>query len=174
MDQNVRTTIGIIFVAMLAGGACVGQTKNALDLSKTAVILPFESEVKKASGLPDATRTAIIQFLKDESMFAAVLTPDEAKEKDKTTLIEFSAKLIDFASGNMATRIVVGLGAGRAHAGFDFTAKDAATGNVLWEKTIKEKASFWSNSASSVAQRMELPEKIAKTFVKEINKAKAR
>jgi hypothetical protein len=72
----------------------------------------------------------------------------------------------------MATRALIGLGAGRAHAGFNFVVKESATGKVLWQKTIKETASFWSNSASSAAQRSELPEKVAKTFVEELQKAK--
>jgi len=69
-------------------------------------------------------------------------------------------------------RGIVGFGAGRAHAGFAFTVKDSKTGKVLWKKTIKETASFWSNSASSSAQRSELPEKVAKSFVEELQKAK--
>ena len=81
---------------------------------------------------------------------------------------------MDFAPGNMAARAIVGLGSGRAHAGFEFIVKDAQTGTALWQKTIKETASFWSNSASSAAQRLELPEKIAKTLVKELKKAQAK
>jgi hypothetical protein len=162
-------------LTVVSGTICVGQrATNQIDLSKSAVILPFESSVKGAPGLPEATRTAVILFMKDEGMFSAVLTPEEAKDKDRTALVDISAKLVDFAPGNEAARLLVGLGSGRAHAGFDFTAKDSATGNVLWQKHIKETASFWSNSASSVAQRAELPEKVAKSLVKELNEAKAK
>ena len=124
--------------------------------------------------MPEATRTAVIQFLKDDNLFAAVVSPEDAKGRDKGSLLEIEAKLVDFAAGNMATRAVVGMGSGRAHAGFDFNLKDSATGATLWRGTIKEKASFWSNSASSVAQRAELPEKIAKALVKELTKAKGK
>ena len=173
MRQRESSAITIIILAVLCGTECNGQQKkDKLDRSKTVVILPFESTVTKASGLADATRTAVIQFLTDEKMFAAILTPEAARDKDRGSVLEIGAKLVDFGAGNMATRMVVGLGSGRAHAGFDFTVKDAATGNVLWQKTIKEKASFWSNSASSVAQRLELPEKLAKSFLRELNNAK--
>lgn len=158
----------------------VGPTKtsgsssgNALaDLSRAALVLPFGSSVAgaDAAGLPDATRTAVVHIMKDNRMFTALLNPEEAV--GKKTLVEISAELVDFAPGNIAARIVVGLGTGRAHAGFNFVVKDSATGKVLWKKTIKETASFWSNSASSSAQRLELPEKVAKSFVEELQKAK--
>ena len=164
----------VLLTLALAAAANGQQIKNKIDTSKSAVILPFETSVKGAVGLPDATRTAVIQFLKDEGLFSALLTPEEAKDKDKAALVEISAKLVDFAAGNMATRAIVGLGAGRAHAGFDFTVKDAATGTILWQGQIKETASFWSNAASSVSQRAELPEKIAKSLLKELKKAKVK
>ena len=106
-------------------------------------------------------------------MFAGVLAPEEVNDKDKSMLLELSATLSDFAPGNMATRVMVGLGSGRAHAGFDFTLKDSA-GRTVWQRRIKETASFWSNSASSAAQRQELPEKVAKALVKELEKARTK
>ena len=142
------------------------------DLSHAAIILPFDSSVNgaEAAGLPDATRTAVIQVLENSRMFSAVVTPEEAL--GRTARTEITATLVDFAPGNVATRIIVGLGTGRAHAGFNFSVKDTATGKVVWKKTVKETASFWSNSASSSAQRQELPEKVAKAFVEELKKAK--
>ena len=89
-------------------------------------------------------------------------------------MVEIDATLVDFAPGNMAARAIVGMGNGRAHAGFEFTVKDSATGNAIWQGRIKETASFWSNAASSVSQRAELPEKVAKSLVKELKKSKAR
>jgi hypothetical protein len=144
-----------------------------LDLSRSALILPFGSSVNDpdAAGLPDITRALTIQILKYNRTFSALLTPEEAT--GKSTTVEISAELVDFAPGNMAARFALGgLGAGRAHAGFNFTVKECATGKVLWQKTIKETASYFSSSASSSAQRAELPEKIAKTFVEELQKAR--
>jgi hypothetical protein len=66
--------------------------------------------------------------------------------------------------------MMVGLGSGRASAAFDFELKNTESGKVVWKRTIKEKASVWSNSASSSAQRSELPEKIAQTLIKELQK----
>ena len=69
--------------------------------------------------------------------------------------------------------MMVGFGSGRAHAGFEFTVKDATTGDVLWHKTIKQTASFWFNgTTSSAAERAELPEGLAKKFVEELKKEK--
>jgi hypothetical protein len=148
MYQRISFVLSALMLTVLCGNVCVGQeVKNKIDVSKTAVILPFGSSVKGAVGLPDATRTAVILFLKEEGLFSAVLTPEEAQEKDKSALVEIGGTLVDFAPGNMATRVVIGLGSGRAHAGFDFTVKDSATGTALWQKHIKETASFWSNSA---------------------------
>lgn len=165
--------ISFVLSAAMLTALCVGQQANKkIDTSKAVVILPFESSVKGQVGLPEATRAAVIQFLKDEGLFSAVLTPEEAK--DKSALLEIGANLVDFAPGNKATRMVVGLGTGRAHAGFDFTIKDSLTGNTIWQGHIKETASFWSNDASSVAQRAELPEKIAKSLVKKLKQAEAK
>lgn len=163
-----------VVIAAGSKGRAAEPRRGALNGSQKLVVLPFESSDKKARGLPEATRTAVIEFFKDEQVFAGVLTPEEAKDADQAGLLELHATLVDFEPGNMATRVIIGLGTGRAHAGFQFTIKEAGSGAVLWEKTIKEKASFWSNSASSVAQRLELPEKIAKKLLNEVSKAKAK
>ncbi len=151
--------------------AAGSNTNTATDLSRAALINIFGSTVNDpdAAGLPDATRAAVIQVLKNKKMFSALLSPEEAA--GKKALAEISSELVDFAPGNVAARLVIGLGTGRAHAGFNFVVKDG-NGKMLWKKTIKETASFWSNSASSSAQRSELPEKVAKAFVEELQKAK--
>jgi uncharacterized protein DUF4410 len=143
-----------------------------LDLSNGASVQSFGSTITDpaAAGLPDATRTAVINILKSNGMFSAVGTLEEAK--DGKSWVEITAELVDFAGGNVAKRMLIGLGTGRAHAGFSFTVKESATGRVLWKKTVKETASFWSNSASSSAQRTELPEKVAKSFVEQLMKAR--
>jgi hypothetical protein len=149
-----------------------GHSPTRVDLSRAALILPFETSITEAdaAGLPDATRAAVIQIMKNKKMFSALLGPEEAVGKN--TLVEISAELVDFAPGNVASRLLIGVGTGRPHAGFNFVIKDSATGKVLWKKAIKETASFWSNTSSSTAQRMELPEKVAKTFIEELQKAK--
>jgi hypothetical protein len=154
------------------GPSTTPQPSTQLDLSKGAIVLPFGSSISDpaAAGLPEATRAAVIAILKTDRIFTAVGGPEEAK--DKKALMEITAELVDFSGGNAATRMIVGLGTGRAHAGFVFTIKESGTGKILWKKTIKETASFWSNSASSSSQRSELPEKVAKTFVEELKKAK--
>jgi hypothetical protein len=105
-----------MIMAILGANLCLPQAKKKIDLSKAAVVLPFESTVNGESGLPDATRTAVFQFLRDEGLFSAVLTPEEAKDRDKATMVEISAKLTDFAPGGVVTHIIVGLLAGREHA----------------------------------------------------------
>jgi Domain of unknown function (DUF4410) len=122
-----------------------------------------------AAGLPDAARTSVINALRSSKIFSAVTIPEEAK--GRKTLVEISGQLVGFAPGNVAKRLVIGLGAGRANSSFDFEVKESTTGKVLWKKNIKETASFWSNSASSSAQRMELPDKLAKKLVEELKKA---
>jgi len=149
-----------------------GGSSGRLDLSKGVLVRPFSSTISDpaAAGLPDATRTAVVNILKTNEKFSAAGTLEESK--DGTSWIEISAELVDFAGGNVAKRMLIGLGSGRAHAGFSITVKESATGKILWKKTIKETASFWSNSASSSAQRSELPEKVAKSFVEQLVKAK--
>jgi len=175
MRQIVSILIGMLMLTIFCGSLRAGgRAKTRVDFSKAAVVLPFESTVTvaAASGLPEATRTAVIAYMKEAGMFSAVLTPEEARDNDTATLVEISAKLVDFAPGNMAARVLVGVGSGRAHAGYDFTIKDSATGNVIWEQRIKGVASFWSNSATSAAQRVELPERVAKGLVSTLKQAK--
>ena len=51
----------------LAATVCVAEhSKKGVDLSKAVIVRPFEAGVKGAVGLPDATRSAIIQHMKDE------------------------------------------------------------------------------------------------------------
>src|SRR5262249_3971972 len=73
---------------------------SAPDLSRAARIKTFESSVTEAdaANLPDATRAAVIQILKNNRMFSALVGPDEAAGNQ--TLVEISAELIDFAPGN--------------------------------------------------------------------------
>jgi hypothetical protein len=67
--------------------------------------------------------------------------------------------------------MMVGLGTGRAHANFEFVLKNASSGEVVWQKTIKQTASFWFNgTTSSAAERAELPEELAKKLVKELSR----
>jgi len=143
-----------------------------LDLSKGVLVQAFTSTISDpaAAGLPGATRTAVVNILRTKEQFSSAGTIEESK--DGKSWIEISAELVDFGGGNVAKRRLIGLGTGRANAGFSFTVKESATGKVLWKKTVKETASFWSNSASSSAQRSELPEKVAKTFVEQLMKAK--
>ena len=145
-----------------------------IDLKKTAVLLPFESAVKGAPGFPETTRTTIAAFLKDDGVFSQVLMSEQAGEQDKSSLLEIGASLTEFKAGNMATRMLVGVGSGRASATWVFTIKEAHSGKVVFQKTIKEKASFWSNNSSSSSQRQELPEKIAKALIKELRKGQSK
>jgi len=176
MTRKVVLPLGTACIALLLAGVCSAQqSKKGVDLSKTAVVLPFESAVQGAPGLPEATRAAVIQTLKESGTFAAVLTPEEAKDKDKATLIEISARLVDFAAGNEAKRLMLGFGSGRAHAGFEFTLKDPVSGETVWQKTIKQTASYAFNFnafTSSSGERAELPKKVAKKLVQELKAQK--
>ena len=171
---SISSALGIIILAALTVPVCMGQKQAQIDTSKTAVIGPFETTQKGAIGLPEATRTAVIAYLKDDGMFPAVLTTEEAKDVEKESTIGIAATLSEFKAGNRATRVLVGLGSGRASATWDFTVTDGATGDVVWQRTIKEKASFWGNTDTSREQRGVLPEKVAKTLVKQLNKVTAK
>lgn len=168
----------VIFLAfLLAAGSPAQAQKKSLDAYKTVVVQPFETSVKGAIGLPEATRTSVIRALKEAGTFAAVLTPEEAVTKlspdDKTPRLDLQAKLVDFAPGNAAKRLMVGFGSGRAHARFDFTLKDAASGEVVWQGSVKQTASYWFNQyTSSASERGELPEGVAKKLVEQLNKAR--
>lgn len=102
-----------------------------------------------------------------------MLAPEEAANRDKATWIEINARGVDFAADKAAKRLMIGSGTGRAHAGFEFTLRDATTGEVVWQKTIKQTASYWFNEfTSSSGERAELPEKAAKKFVEELKPQK--
>jgi hypothetical protein len=160
--------LSIVSAVALIADAAWGQ----IDYTKNAVVLPFESSTKVTPGFLDVARDTVIAFLKEDKTFATVLDPAEASAHEKSSMIEIGATLVEFKAGSMATRVLVGLGSGRASAAFEFTIKDMQTGDVIWKKRIKEKASVWSNSASSTAQRQELPEKIAKKLIKELHAKK--
>ncbi len=172
-----RKLFGIVALTVLilaaVGFAQTTKPKKGIDRTKTLVVKPFESAVQGAATLPQATREAVIQMMKDGTLFPEILTPEEAKDKDKATVLELEAKLVDFAAGSAAKRLMVGFGSGRAHAGFDFIFRDAATGDVVWTKRVKSTASFWfSGTTSSASQRQELPESVAKKLIEEVKKDK--
>ena len=57
----------------------------------------------------------------------------------------------------------------------DFTLKNAAGGEVLWQKTLKQTASVWFNgTTSSAADRVELPDELAKKLVKELSRLRGK
>jgi hypothetical protein len=164
-----RQAFLILCMLVLAVGGPGLAEKKSIDRSKMLVVQPFTSEVKGAAGLPEAVRDAIIQTFKDEKAFAAVLTPQEAADKDKASLLELNGKLVDFAAGNAAKRMLVGFGSGRANATFEFTVTDLGTSQVIWQKAIKQSASFWFSSyTSSAAERAELPYGLATKLLKEM------
>ena len=137
MKHTGMLALKISMVALLFASVCIAQGgRKGADQTQSIVILPFESSVEGASGLPEATRTAIIQMIKDEALFAAVLTPEEAKDKDKATMLELSARLVDFEPGNAAKRVLVGFGGGRAHAGFEFAIKDSK--GEVWKRPLNQ------------------------------------
>ena len=163
-----RTALRVVALAFLFGSVCTGQGGKK---DQTLVVMPFEKAVKGAAGFPEATRTVVIETMKDEALFGAVLTPEEAAAKGITDALELTAKLIDFEAGSAAKRLLVGFGSGRAHAVFEFSLKDSK--GEIWKKTIKSTASFWFNgSTSSATERSELPEGIAKELAKELKKRK--
>ena len=51
------------------------------DLSKAAIVRPFETTIKgpASAALPEATRSAVILYLKDSGIFQNVLTPEDRK-----------------------------------------------------------------------------------------------
>ena len=65
MRHSLIFTVSMLVLTLLLGTVCLAQhSKKGVDLSKTVVILPFEGAVKGETGLPEATRTAIIQQMK--------------------------------------------------------------------------------------------------------------
>jgi len=151
--------------------------EKPLDGYKSLVVERFDSSVKGAIGLPDAVRSACVQAIKEDGLFSEVTTAEEeaakagATEAGKAGLLRLSAQLVDFEPGNAAKRLMVGFGSGRAHAGFEFTLRDPATNQIVWQKRLKQTASFWFNgTTSSAAERGELPEALAKKLVEELKK----
>jgi len=165
-----KSSFNMLILVLLGFVGVAHADKKSVDLTKTVIVRPFENSVKGASGLPEAVRSAVVGTLKDEGV-TAFLTAEEAKDKGKTAMLELTGRLVDFAAGNAAKRLMVGFGSGRAHAGFEFTMKDAATGETVWQKTVKQTASFWFNgTTSSSAERSELPEGVARKLVQELKK----
>jgi hypothetical protein len=155
-------SIGAIMLAISSGGILAGPKQNPeIDFSKVAVVLPIETSMRDASAslLAETTQKNAISWLKKAALFSAVLLPEEAKAKDKVTLIEITGKLVDF----MAVRGIFGLGP--AHVVFDIAINDSATGHVLWKKRIEVDA---PSLGSTAPQRSKLPETVAKEFVKQL------
>jgi uncharacterized protein DUF4410 len=177
--KTVGMRMVLVFVIGLGFQAHAG--KKALDDYTNVVVERFESSVKGAIGLPDAVRGACVQAIKEDVVFSEVVTTEEDKSKNgenapvKTAVLRLSGHLVDFDPGNAAKRMMVGFGTGRAHASFDFTLRDPATGRVVWQKRVKQTASFWFNgTTSSAAERGELPEGLAKKLVGELKKGRSR
>jgi hypothetical protein len=161
----------IAATALAAASPCFGQANGTIDLSKTAVIMPFENKVEdsRSAGLPQATQTAVLEALKIEKMFARVMTPEEAGGTQENTRLEISGTLVSFDAGSTAKRLLVGFGSGRAHATFDISIKDTTSGNVVWQRTIKKNASLWTGGSSST-QRLVLPQSFADELIKQLRK----
>jgi hypothetical protein len=119
-----------MMIAIIGGGVWAGE-KSKIDFSKAAVVMPFESSVTDASAsqLPETTQKNVIDYLKKAALFSEGLTPEEANDRDKATLIEITGKLEAMTNK--------GILPGPPYAEFDIALKDAATGDVLWKKRIK-------------------------------------
>jgi hypothetical protein len=178
MAKRIELKAAIVPLLLLIVGPWQAYAeKKVLDQYHALVIEPFESAEKAVGNLPDAVRSAAIHAIKEEGLFTSTLTSEEAKAKEneawteKKGVLTLYGRLVDFDPGNAAKRMMVGLGTGRAHANFEFVLKNAASGEVVWQKTIKQTASFWFNgTTSSAAERAELPEELAKKLVKELSK----
>jgi len=171
MRKRAMLSQMIVVMTFLLGNAGFAEASTkALDAYTGIVVEPFDSSVQGApGGLPEAVRTAVMQALKDAKLFEEVLTSEQAEETGTAML---HGRLVDFAAGNAAKRLMVGFGSGRAHARFEFTVEDVVSGRVVWKKAIKQTASFWFNSTtSSAAERAELPDAVAKKLVEEMKKA---
>jgi len=170
MRQIRILSTGLVMLAIV-GGSVFAERKK-IDFSKAAVVMPFESSLKEVSSLfPETTRETIIAYLKEAALFSAVLTPEEAKDRDKANLIEITGKLEDFASGSQPGKIR-GSGWKPAHAEFEIALKDLATDGVLWNHRIKADAFYLFPKASSTSQRSGLPDNSAKEFVKQLSAEK--
>jgi Domain of unknown function (DUF4410) len=151
---------------------CTEAATKTVDLSKTVMVKSFTASVKGAAGLPETVRGAVIQTLKDDATFKSILNEEDAKDAQTDYVLE--GTLVNFEAGNAAKRLMVGFGSGRSHATFDFVLKEASTGQVVWQKSIKQTASFWFNgTTSSAAERAELPDGLAKKLLEELKKSRA-
>jgi uncharacterized protein DUF4410 len=168
----MRSRLALLHLAslFLLVAICIDANANSVDPSKPVVVKQFTASVKGAAGLPEAVRGAVIQTLKDDGTFKSVLKEEEAKDAPANYVLE--GQLVDFDPGNAAKRLVIGLGSGRSHATFDFVVKEVSTGQVVWQKQIKQTASFWFNgTTSSAAERAELPDGLAKKLMEELKKS---
>jgi hypothetical protein len=150
--------IGVVLQGITVYGVLAGEKqKSKIDFTKAAVVLPLEYSVAEAASSPlaETMQKNIIACLKEAALFSAVLTPEEAKDKDKATLIEITGKWEDF-------RTTAGiLGFGPECNVLDITIRDSATGNMLWKKRFKV-------IVPSAFQRSALPETAAKELVQEL------
>lgn len=157
----------MILLALLAV-AVSGQVAQR----REAVVAPFTAEVQVTPGFLDAMRTTVVAFLREhrrgKGQFDSVLTERTAGFDG----VEIDARLVKFKPGNAAVRAVVGLGAGRASARFEFTMTETKSGRVIWRKTIQATAAYFGSSGSSHGQRQELPERIAERLMKELGTAR--
>jgi len=174
----MRHSLGLLVFSFLLVNCAVpvyGSNKS-LDLSQPIIVKSFTAKVKGAAGLPEAVRGAVVQTMRDDGAFKNVLTEADATASSAPQpnyILE--GELVDFAAGNAAKRLMVGLGSGRSHARFEFSLKNSSTGEVVWQKSIKQTASFWFNgTTSSAAERAELPDGLAKQLVNELKKIEAK
>jgi uncharacterized protein DUF4410 len=173
--KKPKLMYAVMYLVILANATWAMADKRSLHSYNSVVVQPFETAVEGTFGLPEATRSAVIQAVKEGNFFPAVLTPEQSNagegSEQKVPSLKLEGRLLDFAGGNAAKRLMVGFGSGRAHATFLFQLKDAASGEIVWEKKVKQTASFWFNSTtSSAAERAELPEGLAKQLSKELKK----
>jgi len=179
--RTEKNKIGMVMFLLLLSGITAHAGKKPLDSYRGLVVEAFDSSVKGAIGLPKAVRDACLQAIKEEGLFTEVASAEEEKAKTaeqqpaKEGVLRLSGQLVDFEPGNAAKRLMVGFGSGRAHAAFDFALRDPATGQIVWQKKLKQTASFWFNgTTSSAAERGELPEGLAKKLVEELKKQQSR
>jgi ABC-type uncharacterized transport system auxiliary subunit len=169
--MHPRLALSLLASMFMLLVASVDANAKSVDPSKPIMVKSFTASVKGAAGLPEAVRGAVIQTLKDDGTFKSVLKEEEAKGAPADYVLE--GTLVNFEAGNAAKRLMVGFGSGRSHAVFEFVVKEASTGQVVWQKSIKQTASFWFNgTTSSAAERAELPDGVAKKLVEELKKSK--
>jgi uncharacterized protein DUF4410 len=174
MRQRLALLLSSSLLAFFATSVYAGN--KSVDLSKPIIVKAFTAKVKGAAGLPEAVRGAVVQTMRDDGEFTSVLKEDDAEAKTAPQPnFTLEGELVDFEAGNAAKRLMVGFGSGRSHARFDFSLKNSSTGEVVWQKSIKQTASFWFNgTTSSAAERAELPDGLAKQLVNELKKSEAK